>query len=115
MNCETNNCFNEAPQGRKKCNTCRSRLWVSKNRIAKCLHNIKRSAKKRGIPFEITLNEFKKLIKGTGYIENAGRLSDELTVDRIIPTLGYTYDNLQVITKGENVSKYHNDEKDLPF
>lgn len=114
-NCITDRCFNEAAPNRKICYGCKSRKWVAKNRIAKCWHNIKRSAKKRDIPFLITLAEFKKLIKGTGYVENAGRLSNDLTIDRIIPTLGYTYDNLQVIKKGDNVRKYHEDEKDYPF
>lgn len=109
--CETTHCLNEHAKGRKKCNTCRSRLWVEKNRVAKCWHNIKRSAKKRSLPFEISLSEFKELIKNTGYMQNKGRLSDDLTIDRDKPHLGYIPGNLIVMTKRANVKKYHEKEK----
>ncbi len=105
---------NQCAPNRKICYTCKGRKWIEKNRIAKCWHNIKRSAKKRNIKFEITLDEFKILVLKTGYMKNKGRLSNDLTIDRTIPGEGYTVNNLIVMPKRLNVSKYHEEEK-YPF
>ena len=74
---------------------------------------LKQSARKRMISFTITLKQFKKLCAQTGYMEHKGRYYDCLTVDRIIPELGYTIENVQVISRQENSDKYHLMEKDI--
>ena len=40
-------------------------------------------------------------------MQNKGRLSDSLNIDRIDNLQGYTPDNIQVLTKHDNVCKYH--------
>lgn len=84
---------------------------------------IKKSAKKRNIPFDLPLEEFREFVNKNGYMENKGRFSNQMSIDRIIPELGYIMDNIQVISKSDNSKKYHAEEKncfpnhdeDLPF
>jgi hypothetical protein len=62
------------------------------------------SARKRGIKFLITFAEFKNFCRGTGYLENKGKKSESLTIDRIDPAKPYQLDNLRILTWMENCS-----------
>lgn len=75
--------------------------------IDMCYYWLKKSAKKRNYEFTITLDWFRDWIKKSGYMEGRGRLADSLTIDRKENWRGYTPDNLQILTKSENSSKYH--------
>lgn len=101
---------------RKICYACKSRIWADKNPVAYAWHMLKKSAKKRGYSFTITVDWFKDFCRRTGYMENKGRLFNNYTVDRIDNNQGYEPHNVRVITKSENSRKYHQEDKDnLPF
>lgn len=98
------------------CYKCRSREWRAKDRVKAVYYVIKTSAKRRNIEFTLTLEYLRQFCKDHGYIENKGRLRDQMTIDRIDNNKGYTNENIQVLQKGMNSSKYHNfDKEQMPF
>ena len=112
--CKTCN-VTEAANNRTVCYKCYSRTWRTNNPAAYLWHNLKKSAKKRGIMFTITKVEFIAFISKTEYAEKRGRLSDDLTIDRVDGRVGYHMSNVQILTKSENSSKYHDKEKEHPI
>lgn len=110
--CETPNCWKTPQENRRLCATCRSREYRKKNPINCIWHWIKKSAKKRNIHFNLDKEEFRKFLLNTGYVEGRGRLRDQLTLDRRDGSKGYEIDNLKVITKSANCSKYHKGDKE---
>lgn len=99
--------WREAAPLRRKCHRCRSRAYALKFPIRKVFYDLRHSAKRRDIPFELDLPWFEKWIVTTEYMEKRGRSSDDLTIDRINEELGYTKTNIQVLRKGDNSSKFH--------
>ena len=69
------------------------------------LNMLRHSARKRNLPFTLTLAEFKEFCAKTGYLERRGNKPDSLTVDRIDNNRGYTLDNIRAITHAENTSQ----------
>lgn len=106
--------YNEPAPKRTICYKCRSKAWRTKNPAAYLWHNLKKSAKKRGIMFTITQTQFVEFISKTEYAEKRGRLSDSLTIDRRDGRVGYHLSNIQILTKSENSSKYHDKENEYP-
>lgn len=106
-----NDCHNEAAPGRKICYKCRSKEIRLKFRPQMVFYWLKQSAKKRGIEFTITKDQLIKFILENGYIQNSGRLKDHFTIDRINGSLGYSLDNIQILTRSENSAKYHSPEE----
>ena len=107
----------EAAKGRSICETCKSRNWVNKNPYRATWHWIKESAKKRNLPFTLDFNWFKTLCDNTGYIQKRGRLTDQLTIERINPDYGYHHHNVMITPKRFN-SENRKDtfiNEDLPF
>ncbi len=100
-------CCNAAAPGRNECYKCRSRLITERKPIDCVFYWLRKSAKKRHLEFSITLAWFREFVKGNGYMEGRGRLTDSLTIDRVDNLRGYTMDNLQILSKSENVIKYH--------
>ncbi len=94
-----------APQ-RRECYKCRSRNIVARKPGDMCYYWLKKSAKKRHYEFTITLPWFRNWVASTGYMKNKGRMADSLTIDRIRNEEGYTVDNLQILTKSENSTKF---------
>ncbi len=91
-----------------------------------CFYWKKNDARKRKIEFTLKLPWFRKWVIGTGYMEGRGRTGECLNIDRIENDKGYTPDNIQILTKSANVSKYHAsdarrelgpqwEDEDLPF
>lgn len=109
--CVTDGCNNLARRHGTVCSTCSHRAWKLAHPIRYCWHTLKRRARRRKIPFSITLPEFEYFCKLTGYIENRGRYKDCASLDRKHVrdsegnVLGYTLDNLQILTVGENSVK----------
>jgi len=87
--------------------------------------NFKGNAKKRpcngqiGIPFEVTLEEFRKFCNDTGYIVKKGMRGRNCTIDRIRNWEGYYIGNMQLLTIYKNIEKYNlvdkNHEDYTPF
>lgn len=79
--------------------------------------NFKGNAAKRpwhgeiGIPFSITLQEFREFCQKTGYIIQKGKRGRNCTVDRVINTEGYHIWNIELRQHGANVRKYHNEDR----
>lgn len=76
----------------------------------------RRNARRRGIPFDITLEQWRKFCQETEYIITKGKSSTSMTIDRIDPSKGYTIDNIRTLANGDNVRRmlmlrYHWDEE----
>ena len=93
------------------------------NPIGYMFCNLRQNAKRRGKAFDLTLEEFRAFVIGSGYIEEHGRTAKALTIDRIDATQGYHIWNIQAITNSSNVRKQFGADKcctaveddDLPF
>lgn len=110
-NCETKYCLNDAQPGRKKCGKCKSRLRRERNKLTTAYDNLRTNAKRRGIYFGISLEEFKRFCTETGYIELKGTGALDMTIDRKEPHLGYIYSNMQLLTNAENIKKRNVDAR----
>lgn len=100
-------CGNEKAEGRNECYKCRSRGIRERKPIDVCFYDLKSSARKRNLEFSLELAWFKDWVMGTEYMLKKGRLSESLNIDRIRNLEGYTPDNIQILTKHNNVCKYH--------
>lgn len=63
---------------------------------------LRHSARKRNLPFSLTVDEFKDFCLKTGYLERRGNKPDDLTIDRIDWNDGYHIWNIRVLTHAEN-------------
>jgi len=110
-------CFNKPV--RKKGGLCHkhyARKLKGRDPVYDRYNNFKTNALKRGKEFQITLKQFRDFCKETGYILTKGKRGQNATIDRIDNTLGYTIDNIQILTLRANVKKYHHyDTADVPF
>ncbi len=103
--CQTPYCRNQI-KSRKYCSTCRYKKWRESNPVKYAYLNLKHNAKKRGVLFTITFEEFKDWCVKVKYIGFAGRNADSLTIDRRHNDIGYHIDNIQVMTRRDNITKY---------
>ena len=62
------------------------------------------NAKRRGKEFSLTFDEFKSFCYKTSYDKLRGLKAEALSIDRINPNMGYSFDNIRAITFSENVS-----------
>lgn len=100
--CFTEGCNNYADRG-NYCHACWSKKYRAKHPLKYLFDNLKNNAKRRGKDFTLTLDEFKDFAIKSGYSELHGREADCLSVDRKNPLLGYSKDNIRVITVSDNV------------
>ena len=103
--CKHWGCQNVARQGRRDCETCKGRKGTINNPERYVFRNIKKSAKKRNIPFELTFEQFLDFDRQTSYVASRGTGSESLTIDRIDSSKGYQVDNIRALTWLENCSK----------
>lgn len=105
--CSTPFCKRRLKRGENTCSSCRSRKCRKSNPMRYCYSNLKSSAAKRDIFFDLTFEEFEEFAYECDYINRRGRLSKCMTVDRVqvgkYP--GYTKSNIQPMTKGDNSRK----------
>lgn len=66
------------------------------------INMLRHSARKRNLPFTLTLAEFKEFCEKTGYLERRGNKPTDLTIDRIDWNDGYHIHNIRVLTHEEN-------------
>jgi len=78
------------------------RQWRERHPIHDKYLNLKNHAKRRKIPFNITLAEFTQWCEKTGYHEKCGQASNSLTVDRIDSAGPYSLGNIQPMSHAEN-------------
>jgi hypothetical protein len=66
------------------------------------LNMLRHSARKRKLPFTITLEQFQDFCAKTGYLEQRGNEPASMTIDRKDRDKGYHIWNLRVLTHAEN-------------
>ena len=105
--CQVRYCRNlrDKKNRRRVCCSCNYRIKSLNNPRTYAYHQLKKSAKKRNIPFGLSHNEFKDFCDRTGYLELKGKHSKNYCVDRIDDNKGYIPGNIQMITQYENITK----------
>lgn len=104
--CATAGCVNHARRDRSLCHRCTMRRWRAENPINAQFHRLKAKAKKRRIPFTLTLEDFREFCQATGYAERVGCGDPaDLQCDRIDARLGYSRDNIQALAFLDNARK----------
>lgn len=86
----------------KYCWKCHSRRLKEKRPWTYVLNMLRHSARKRKLPFTLTVASFKKWCEETGYLEKRGNKPEDLTVDRIDWNDGYHIWNIKTMTHKEN-------------
>lgn len=71
-------------------------------------NNLKSNAKRRGKLFQISFEQFKNFVVEVDYIAKKGIYKKSLHIDRIDENLGYSIENIQVLTNSDNVKKFLN-------
>ena len=98
-------CNSTVEKNNKICRYHRYQKYKHKNPYSYAYSVLKNNAKRRKIPFELTKDEFIDFCKETGYMELKGRFKDSMTIDRIIPSIGYRRNNIQILSNSNNVRK----------
>jgi hypothetical protein len=93
------------------CRRCRDRRYALSNPVSYAWDKLRYSAKRRSIPFSLTIEEFRVFCEETGYIQQKGKTSTCLSIDRVDATKGYSIGNIQTLTQSENGRKAHVDKK----
>lgn len=93
--------------GYSDCATCASRKFRLRNAAKYAFNNLKASAAKRGIGFELTYEQFAQWSKETGYVAFRGKTDLAMSCDRRDTNGPYSIDNIRIMTYGENVSHVH--------
>jgi len=83
------------------CPACQARRWKEKHPVSYYYHKLKTSARRRGKLFTLTKDKFAELWHA-GMSANHGRTKFCLSVNRIKDHLGYTDDNVELLTVSEN-------------
>lgn len=92
-----------------------------KNPYKYTFHQKKYRAKERGISWDLTLEEFIEFCEETNYMELKGKTGESASIDRKDPKIGYTRENVQILSLANNSKKMHEDNRvdevteDLPF
>lgn len=103
--CSTVYCRNTPKGNRKECSTCRVKKHRKNDEVKAAFENLKHNSKRRGKPFTITLEYFRKFCRETYYMAGKGRSKTSFTIDCIENDKGYVEGNIRVLPKGENSSK----------
>lgn len=107
--------FCRHPRGVKTgnlCSKCKMRAWRKANPIHAVLSNLRSRAKRKGIPFDLTLDWL------NGFLTTMCYDSSEHHIDRKITWLGYTMGNLQILPISENIAKGNRERRgqaQIPF
>ena len=91
------------------------KIRETRPRVAR-YNQFKNSAIQRGKEFNISFKEFCDFCDKTGYLEKGYR-GMNATIDRVKNHLGYSIDNIQIISNRANINKYHTEDEfnDVPF
>lgn len=100
-----------APRGGLACNRCTKLLWRVRYPMRYLYGNLRDSARKKRIPFELTFSQFEDFARESGYAEGHGRELGSLHVDRKDPLQGYCIGNIRALEAGENSSKGAGEDK----
>lgn len=103
--CEEDKCKRPASKKSRFCYKCDYARRKEKDPVLWAYGVLRRNARRRGKPFEITLQEFTQFCYETQVLHGRGRASTSYHIDRIDDERGYTKDNLQVLTNRDNARK----------
>jgi hypothetical protein len=110
--CTSPTCNNSTEGNRAKCNTCRSRDCRLRDPVRYFLNNLRESARKRGIYFDLELEEFRAwAIKQNFRFYSGDSRAKTDSVDRIENDKGYIIKNIQKLTVSQNAKKYNTHDK----
>lgn len=106
--CPTPWCRNDSAPGRKHCHKCRSRSYREKHPYRYYYNVLRLNASRRGIEFNLSFRRFKKLWTDhpKKWKEKLAQKTCRWEVDRIDINRGYADDNVQLLSKRENIRKY---------
>lgn len=103
--CITPFCRKPAKRGKSCCAMCCDRKWRAAHPEHHLWNNLKKSAKRRGVPFTLTVAEFKDFCARTGYHLKVGRNPLAFSCDRIDDRRGYSADNIRCLEFGANAGR----------
>lgn len=103
--CAVAYCRRRRVKGRRICHKCRMVKWRAANPMRSAYCTLRDHAKARKLSFTISFDQYRELCSTTGYLDKKGNKVGCLHLDRIDPTLGYDYDNIQVLSCSENTAK----------
>jgi hypothetical protein len=106
--CAVHGCRSRVASGTSNgrlCRRCREHRYKALHPYTYHLNKLRNNARRRGIAFDLTLEEFTMFCDLTGYMAAHGRFADDLSIDRIRDSEGYVLDNIRAITVSENRRK----------
>lgn len=104
--CESPRC--QQPKARQNgyllryCWRCKSRLLKLNHPATYFLNSLRHSARKRGLSFTLTVEQFREFCDRTGFLALKGKKENDATIDRIDWNRGYEADNIQMLSHGLN-------------
>ena len=110
MKCKTKYCRNKPPKGRRKCSKCRSREHKESNPFQYHYTKAKHNARRRKIPFHLTLEEYKEIWEQSGKWQ-AKLEGKNFSMDRINVNEGYHRTNIRIVSMLMNVEVWHDSQK----
>lgn len=119
--CSTFSCTNSAIKSRNYCNTCKCRKYDLKNPLRRMYRNLKSSAKRRNVGFELSFEEYVDFInENPKYLLLRGQKKNDLTIDRKKETDPYRRDTIQILKRKDNTIKSNKfrsklKDEDYPF
>lgn len=105
MKCNTKRCRNKRAKRRNFCYRCISRQNRERYGVQSTFYFLRGNAKRRGIDFDLTLEQFRVFCTNTEYLKLKGKKSGSMSIDRIDNRRGYEIDNIRLITLAENSRK----------
>lgn len=96
-----------------ECATHIKRAYAKRHPVKYAWMVLRNNAKRRGKTFTLTFDEFCAFNKKENYVEQKGIHADDLSIDRKDNDKGYSKNNIQALTVGENSSK--SDKDYCPF
>jgi hypothetical protein len=101
--CATSYCQRLSPE--KYCSCCAKRIYRAKYPMKAAYQNLRSNAKRRRKEFSITFEDFALFCQRTQYITYKGKKKDSYSIDRPKNHLGYTLDNMSILTLSQNTIK----------
>lgn len=102
----------ETSQRKYKCQTCQSRIKRMTHDDRYAYSNLRASARKRGIGFHLSFEDFAEFCATTGYLEQRGKEPHSLSIDRRFTDRPYELGNLRIMTYEANISHRHEEYAD---
>lgn len=108
--CKHWGCKRKSRPGGLDCEVCKARKARLRHPVRFAYRDLRTNARRRGVPFTLTLEQFRELVGGTQWEKRRGRNPDSLTIDRIDPSLGYEPGNVRLLTHQTNSVREYDPE-----